>query len=512
MAATSIDNEVNLKRVLRVFRNAIVERTRERMRATFGATAEAEVAVLFGKKEPGSDVTQWQRMKINADRARASPEVSTVVTDDFELLGIADLYNLFEKFFTVLGRPGPAHEEAAVFADRKKGLLRCLQQIKVFRDPNAHDVSEPIDADSLLLCVLNCKKVCAELELVDAHKALDELHREATADLVAKHVTLIRVSEEAAAFDLAIRCLGIAGASVESGVSRDLLPGGRFDVSGAVVQNCVIVVGSASPGAMHAQEVADLSDALLTCERNAVIPLLLISHRLEDAAIEAVLEGPALKVFTRSERIPVLASFEEATAAKLNRLLRPGVRRYRRTPASGAIVAARAVHDDKLGPMLFGQMRDPQLRVARIVAPFATDVDGGALGLISKAMIEAKKRGCRVCLITRPPTSSDVDVASKKRLLQLLHDEEIELYVNPKLHAKVYLFEREAERKFWAVGSHNMTNFAHDGKSLETSMVGYRSQEFEEAQTSFERARRHAETLKFDAWTTQRLNADSFPS
>jgi len=512
VSAASIDNEVNLKRVLRVFRNALVARTRERMRAQFGATAEAEVAVLFGKKEAGSDVTQWQRMKINADRARASPEVSTAVTDDFELLGISDFYNLFDKFFTVLGRSAPAGEEAAVFADRKKGLLRCLQQVKVFRDPNAHDVSEPIDGDSLLLCVLNCKKVCAELDLLEAHKALDELHREAAFGLVAKHATLIRISDETATFDLAQRCLSIAGASVENGVSGDLLPGGKFDLSGEAVRNCVIVVGATSPSAMHSQEVEHLSAALVTCERNAVVPLLLMSHRLEETTIEASLKDEALKLFVRADRVPVLASFEDAAAGKLNRLLKPGVHRYRKAPPPAAVVAAHAVHDDKLGPILFGQMRDPQLRVARIVAPFATDVDGGALGLISKAMIDAKKRGCRVCLITRPPAAGDADVASKKRLLQLLHDENIELYVNPKLHAKVYLFEREAERKFWAVGSHNMTNFAHDGKSLETSMIGYRNQEFEEAQTSFERARRHAETLNFDAWTTQRLNADSFPS
>lgn len=512
MAGSSIDNEVSLKRVLRVFRNAIVERARERLCAKFGAEAESKLATLFGKKEPGSDVTQWQRMKVNADRARASPEVSTVVTDDFELLGISDFYNLFEKFFVDLGRPPPADEEAPVFNDRKKGLLRCLQQVKVFRDPNAHDVSEPIDADSLLLCVLNCKKVCMELDLPEAHKALDELHREATVSLVAKHATLIRISSEAEAFGLAERCLALAGASVDSGFPADIAPGGRFDASGDEVQNCVIVVASTSPGSLSAEEVDALKGSLAICDRNAIPPLLLVSHRLDEANVEASLEGDSLRVFRRSDRVAIFASFEDAIASKLNRLLRPGVRRYRKPHAPNAVVAAQAVHDDKLGPIIFGQMRDPQLKVARIVAPFATDVDGGALGLISTAMIEAKKRGCRVCLITRPPSSSDADVSAKKRLLQLLHDEEIELYLNPKLHAKVYLFEREAERKFWAVGSHNLTNFAHDGKSLETSMVGYRSQEFEEAQTSFEKARRHADTLKFDAWTTKRLNADSLLS
>ncbi|PTT19666.1 hypothetical protein DBR12_11730 [Acidovorax sp. HMWF029] len=512
MAGSNIDNEVNLKRVLRVFRNAIVGRIRERLRARFGATAEAEVAALFGKKEAGSDVTQWQRMKINADRARASPEVSTAVTDDFELLGISDFYNLFDKFFTDLGRPAPAAEEVAVFADRKKGLLRCLQQIKVFRDPNAHDVSEPIDADSLLLCVLNCKKVCLELELPEAHKALEELQRETAVDLVSKHATLIRISDETEALDLAKRCLAISGASVDSGIASDLLPGGQFDAKGGEIQNCVILVASTSAGAMHEGELTALSSSLVACERNAIVPLLLISHRLEESRIEASLQGDALRVFGRSDRVAVLATFEDAIAAKLNRLLRPGARRYRRAAAVSAVVAAHAVHDDKLGPILFGQMRDPQLKVARIVAPFATDLDGGALGLISTAMIDAKKRGCRVCLITRPPAAGDADVTSKKRLLQLLHDEQIELYLNPKLHAKVYLFEREAERKFWAVGSHNMTNSAHAGQSLETSMVGYRKQEFEEAQTSFEKARRHADTLNFDAWTTKRLNADSFPS
>lgn len=93
----------------------------------------------------------------------------------------------------------------------------------------------------------------------------------------------------------------------------------------------------------------------------------------------------------------------------------------------------------------------------------------------------------------------------KQILLDRLHAQEIELFLNPRLHSKIYLFEREGQRTFWSVGSHNMTSYAHGGTSLETSMVGYRVQEFKEAQTSFERARRQKDTLTFDVWKRQQM-------
>lgn len=491
----SADNEVSLKRVLRVYRNAVVDHVRTRMRSAFGANAEAQLATLYGKKEPGGDVTQWARMKINAERARATPEVSTVVTDDFELLGVSDFFNVFDRFYGELVRPMAPGDEPAVFGDGKKGLMRCLQQVKVYRDPNAHDVTEAIDADSLLLCILNCKKVCAELSLTEAKKMLDELHEELTGAAARKHATLLSLVPDTDVDEQARKTVALAGASFDAALCTDVYGAGRLASSLGDLQNLVFVIAGQTPGELQAGEVDALNASLTACEGHAVTPLVLLSPKLDEAAIEQSLSDPARRAFKRAERLPIVAPYLEMAARRLAGLLRPGLARRQRSPAQITVPAARAVHDDKLAPLIFEMIRDPQLRTARIVAPFATDVLYGSLGVLSEAMIEAKKRGCRVCLITRPPSPGDADVTAKQRLLKSLHDEQIELFVNPQLHAKVYLFERDADRKFWAVGSHNLTNFAHNGKSLETSMVGYRSQEFDEAQTSFERARRHADTL-----------------
>lgn len=506
------DNEVLLKRVLRVFRNTIVQHTRERLNGKYAADAETKLAALFAKKDPSSGMTQWERMRLNAERARASLEVSTIVIDGFELLGVSDFFGIFEKFHDDLTIAPAAGVAPEVLAERRKGLLRCLQQIKVFRDPNAHEVTESVDNDSLQLCIINCKLVCGELGLAAARQALDDLHKELTTATLTKYATVIRVSDETVDSDFGSRCLSLSGAEFETLHYREF---GRIGGAAKAVgdmQNCVVVVASAKPNALTQDEIDALNEVFIACTRHGRSPILLMSQALTEAHVEQALETASLPVFKKAEKLPLVPAYEDSIASKLYRLMRPGVASRVRSAYVHPVPTAQAVHDDKLAPMIFSMMKDPQLTTVRIVAPFATDMSFGALGQISAAMIGAKKQGCRVCLVTRPPSSKDNDAGERGRLLKLLHAEEIELYVNPKLHSKVYLFEREGNRNFWAVGSHNMTSFAHNGESLETSMVGYRSQEFDEAQTSYERARRHSATLNFDAWASQQMRANSQPS
>ena len=125
------DNEVLLKRVLRVFRNAIIQLARERLTGKYAAGAEAQLGALFGKKEPGSETTQWDRMKLNAERARASLEVSTIVVDAFELLGVSDFFVVFEKFHDDLTVAPASGTAPAVLAERRKSLFRCLLDVQI---------------------------------------------------------------------------------------------------------------------------------------------------------------------------------------------------------------------------------------------------------------------------------------------------------------------------------------------------------------------------------------------
>lgn len=502
----SPDNEVNLKRVLRVFRNAIVDHIRDRLRVAFNEQAEDKLGTLYGKKDPDSGLTQWQRMKVNADRARATPEISTSVVDDFELLGVSDFHNIFERFYQELYRPIEKGEDPAIFNDKKKGLLRCLQQIKAYRDPNAHDVTEAIDSDSLLLCIINCKKVCAELLLAKPKQVLEELHIELSDGAARKHATLASLYPDSETTELSRKCLAQAGATYDGCLPSDLGPSGRMGSVLADISNLILTIEAKDGNALNERELSVLQCSLDACARHGVTPHVLLSHRIDEATLSGALGDDALRVFKRAERLPLVSAYVESTAKRLRQILRPSPICRQTRFAAAAVPTAHAIHDEKLAPRIFAMIRDPALISARIVAPFATDIHGGTLGILSDAMIQAKNRGCKVCLITRPPAPGDKDLLPKRLFLKKLHEEQIELYLNPQVHAKVYLFEREANLKFWAVGSHNLSNFAHGGKSLETSMIGYRTQEFDEAQTSFERARRHSETIHFTSWITQQTN------
>jgi hypothetical protein len=155
-----LENEVILRQVLRIYRNAVVAFLRARLTAGF-ADPSAELAALFGKTNPNTGMTQWQTMRANALAARAAPEVSTTVADDFELLGVAEFYPVFEKFFDFLF-PHYVPLDAALKAERRRGILRCLRQIKVVRDPRAHEVTEDMDKDALTLSMANAVTVLRE--------------------------------------------------------------------------------------------------------------------------------------------------------------------------------------------------------------------------------------------------------------------------------------------------------------------------------------------------------------
>lgn len=497
------DNEVQLKRILRIFRNSVIDHIRRKFQSAFGVDCEQKIALLFAKKIEGSDITQWQRMKQNAERARASPEVSTFVADHFELLGVSDLFNVFEKYYEVLYEV-PASSPPPV-ADGKKGLLRCLQQIKAFRDPNAHEVTEAISIDSLSLCLLNCKLVLDELGLSHAVKAIHEIQHTLLENTAPKHVTLVGLGltpEEAALGKL---CFSQGNIQVYEPTAAGLIAS-RNPTLNAAHKNIVLHLGSQLLQSDGAQERAALNAVMEACGKDGANCIVLTEASLSKAGLVSILEEPATSYFPAMPRFPVIAEYIEVLSKKVQVHLRRGMPQRDRVVAARVIVpAAQAVHDDKLGGLIFSMIRDPELLSARIVAPFASDVTSKVLGSISAALIEAKRRGCSISFITRPPSTTERDARGKLRFLELLHKENIDIFINPRLHSKVYLFERKASRTFWAVGSHNLTDFAHGGKSIETSLIGYRRQEFDEAYTSFERARRNSETYQYSAWKNRQI-------
>jgi hypothetical protein len=499
------DNEVFLKRILRVFRNGMVAHIRASMRHAFGEAAEVELASIFGKRD-GSEETQWERMIANAERARAFPEVSTQVLDKFELLGVSDFHAVLEKFFHELlpSRDGSASEQ---LPERKKGLLRCLQQIKVFRDPNAHDVSEPIGSDSLQLCLLNCKVVCTDLAIGAAYAQLEQISQELNATVSGRSAVLVSVAGTSSnAMKLARECLQACADVVDVVRVGEISPS-ELRQCLARGGNCVLVLDShQSAPELTPQEADDALRVLSECALAGVPLAILYSQFLAKDKVAAAFAEEALALFNLAPKRVLVDDYAEATTAWLRTTLK-GRTPVATTPVAGLpglaigrpVQVANVVLDDRLAPKIFEMLRQPDLEVVRFVVPFVGDVTHALFGRVVKQMIAAVARGCEVTIITRPPSAEDQDFQVKTRVLSELHRERIAVYLNEKLHSKVYLFKRTAQRVFWAVGSHNLTAYAHGG-SLETSMVGYRSPEFDEAMFSYESARRSRDTLSYDTW------------
>ena len=131
--------------IQREYRNAVVKHIRVRFKEAFPDTWEEELESPFKK--------EWSSLKENAAIRRQSGEISTPLTDSFDLLGINHFANLFEKYFGVLFPHLEAYSENERKAARQS-ILSWARAIKNIRDPAlghpAEDDLDRRDALSLL--------------------------------------------------------------------------------------------------------------------------------------------------------------------------------------------------------------------------------------------------------------------------------------------------------------------------------------------------------------------------
>ena len=142
--------------IQREYRNAVVNHIRVRFKEAFPDTWEGQLKSPFKK--------EWDALVENAQIRRQTGEISTPLTDSFDLLGVNHFSNLFEKYLGVLF---PQLEERGdvVQKEARQALLTWARAIKNFRDSalghppeldmDRHDALSLLDSASRLLDFVN---------------------------------------------------------------------------------------------------------------------------------------------------------------------------------------------------------------------------------------------------------------------------------------------------------------------------------------------------------------------
>lgn len=502
---SSDDNEITIRRILRIFRNGMVGLVRARFNETFAGEAEQKLASLFQKQDARTSKTQWETMRDNAVRARAPVEVSTTVADFYEVLGVSDFNNVLEKFYSVLAKA--TEPLADVDKARRQSTLRCIQQIKIFRDPNAHEVTQAASFESVSLCGLNCALVLDSFGLSNDASSVRALLTDAQRKAIARAATVLSISQDdsigRAIFDAlsmeGIRCHPIKVTQATRHLIDRVGDGSRTNV-------VVCIPEAYTDLALDSEHARHFEGVLTRCFELGHNVIVVSDHRVSTALLFSVLSTDTRLALR--EPVPFLPALAKAAADMVKEALQvfPSTPTNIVTARSPLASVAEVISDQELVVKLLLTLKETQLKEVHIVSPFLTDVKPSQFGLtsLSLLLVQAEQRGCLIEVITRPPSDNmEEDPTQKHALLDLLHRGNIKVYVNPDLHSKIYTAKRMPDRVSWIVGSHNLTQRAISG-SIETSLLGYRHAEFNEVSAQLERIRRHRKTEGYDFWAARR--------
>ena len=159
-------NAICYQGIQRVFRNAVVSFLRDRMTRAFPKDWSSRLKKPFGD--------EWTKAESNANLSRANLGTTTMVHDDFDLLGTNHFYNVFDIHFDKLFTVEAGHRADAM-KPVKARFMGNLKAIKDCRDPLSHPVEEEVplqEAQHLLYCAqeilkwIDCINEAKELALL----------------------------------------------------------------------------------------------------------------------------------------------------------------------------------------------------------------------------------------------------------------------------------------------------------------------------------------------------------
>lgn len=145
--------------IQRVYRGSLVNFIRDTFESE-GQGGIESVRSIFSKRSPATGRTYWEDVKTAAMERRSggTGELSTAITDEYELIGVEHFYNIFDKYFDALCKAHAAKPKREKQQSRET-LLRWVKQIKNVRDPVSHPVTEDISYEDAYNTIYVAKKV-----------------------------------------------------------------------------------------------------------------------------------------------------------------------------------------------------------------------------------------------------------------------------------------------------------------------------------------------------------------
>lgn len=150
---------------------------------------------------------------------------------------------------------------------------------------------------------------------------------------------------------------------------------------------------------------------------------------------------------------------------------------------------------------LYARLRR-NLQCIYIVSPFLEDYKFFNRSPVSSFLLKHLAAGTSVQILTTPPgdpPSSKRAFVMKYRLLNSLNTRGIDIQVNSKLHAKIFLFEEPAITKTTIVGSANLTVPAMNER-LEIALLSFNHKLYERILIITKKFLHHHDTTSFIQW------------
>jgi len=163
--------------IQRVYRGAIVGFIRE----TFDAPSFGGIELIRkvnAKVNPTTGRTYWEDVKAAAEERRSggTGELSTVIRDEYELIGVEHLYGIFEKYFDTLCKAHSSKPKKEK-SQARETILRWIKQVKNVRDPVSHPVTEDISYEDSYNTIYIAKKILDFCALPEAAAKVQRLQK-----------------------------------------------------------------------------------------------------------------------------------------------------------------------------------------------------------------------------------------------------------------------------------------------------------------------------------------------
>jgi len=169
------NNAICYQGIQRTFRNAVVTFLRDRLARLYPEDHIQRLKKTFGE--------EWEKAAQNANQSRQILGTTTVVRDEYDLLGTNHFFSIFERFYdkiftTEAGQPSNLPKPV------RPRFLGNLKAIKDGRDPLSHPVEEEISSEEArhllyssqeILKWLGCDAQAVELSKLAAQLDRDEL-------------------------------------------------------------------------------------------------------------------------------------------------------------------------------------------------------------------------------------------------------------------------------------------------------------------------------------------------